>query len=144
MLHIASSRYPFITGLLKLLFRRYIAVDNIKRGALSDPAAVVLHSTWQFGKQNIDGSKEVAEQLMTERFYLLFPDVPRTEMTKIHKWRYSQVRSRPDGEKAAGYAQLSPAVFCAGDGFTGSSLEQCFDSAVKVSAAIYEAFRDRA
>ncbi|OQV22619.1 Renalase [Hypsibius exemplaris] len=111
---------------------RYVAVDNIKRGAPRDPAALVVHTTWQFGKDHLEESKEQVEQILLDRVYQMFPELPKTDSRKIHKWRFSQVRSKEaacEGSKTPYFVlNKKPLVLCAGDGFTDSSLNGCLES----------------
>ncbi|XP_055343441.1 renalase-like isoform X2 [Paramacrobiotus metropolitanus] len=128
---------------------RYIEVDNIKRNQRDKPSAVVMHSTWQFGQKHLQSSLLEAEKLMLERFHIVFPSVPRTDFRKIHQWRYSQVRTQKEGSERLGYCDLRnqtgflPGVFCAGDGFTFSSMDGCFESASQVCEAIFKRISDR-
>ncbi|GAU98935.1 hypothetical protein RvY_10007 [Ramazzottius varieornatus] len=118
---------------------RYISVDNIKRGKPDQPAAVVFHSTWQFGRDKVDTDKEEVEKLMMAKVVQMFPDLPQPSARKIHRWRYSQVRSHNDRDSKEKsdvngcfvLRKEKPIVICAGDGFTESSLDGCLQSATK-------------
>lgn len=129
---------------------RYVAVDNIKRGCPTEPAALVVHSTWQFGKAHccvdLTTDHQVREALLN-RTRQLFPSLPETPFHALHKWQYSQVRTQPPQEVPSNlpYSVLNtdPLVLCAGDGLTFSSLEGCFQSAVAAATYLHDQFRDR-
>ena len=111
---------------------RFIAVDNIKRNRAQAPTSILVHSTVQFGRQNIDKSHEEMRPVMLEALQELLPSLPRAEELKSLKWLYSQVQQSYPGRPGA--VRLSgdpshPQLILGGDAFTQSNFDGCADSA---------------
>lgn len=78
---------------------RYWTVENLKRSlgsteaSSSEVSAVVVHTTVQFGKENMDKSVDEVKEILLKhiqgKFKTLEGKIP--ESVKCQKWRYSQV-----------------------------------------------------
>lgn len=108
---------------------RFIAVDNSKRNRPQAPTSVLLHSTVQFGLENINKSHEEVRGVLEEALHHLLPSLPPAEETKSLKWLYSQVHRSYPGQPGAIALPGHPNLILAGDAFTRSNFDGCVESA---------------
>ncbi|XP_067908627.1 renalase [Heterodontus francisci] len=112
----------------------FISIDNKKRSLESPKVgpSIVVHTTVQFGAENVHKDKEEVEPLIFDQLQQILPGLPRTSSTKCHKWRYSQVIkavSNCPGQMTLG---VQPLLICGGDGFTHSNFDGCTESALAI------------
>jgi renalase len=116
---------------------RYWTLEDEKR-RLGNPdapressSAVVIHTSVEFGAENIDKQLEDMKELLLAEIKGKFKTLEGKdpEYVKCQKWRYSQVKKGYEG--SPGYAVLSeiPLILAAGDGFVQSGFENCVLSA---------------
>jgi len=108
---------------------RFIAVDNIKRNRPGAPTSVLVHSTVQFGLENINKSHEEVAPVLQEALHHLLPSLPPAEEIKSLKWLYSQVHRPYPGQPGAIALPDHPNLILAGDGFARSNFDGCVQSA---------------
>ena len=108
---------------------RFIAVDNIKRNKPEDPTSILVHSTVQFGLENINKTHEEMKPILQEALHHLLPSLPPAEEVKSLKWLYSQVHRPYPGQPGAIALPAQPNLILAGDGFTWSNFDGCVQSA---------------
>lgn len=70
---------------------RYVAIDNRKRNRPEQPPAAVLHSSIQYGEENLENTLIEMEPVLLAEYGNLFKEWPKPAAVKCHKWRYSQV-----------------------------------------------------
>lgn len=115
---------------------RFVSLDNVKRNKLNEPAAVVFHTSIQYGEKNKLKTKAELEDELNANAKRLFPDWPTPSSTKCHKWLYSQVVKRcPDADGCLVLNQ-HPTFVLAGDAFSESNFNGCIQSARAVVAAL--------
>ena len=111
---------------------RFIALDNTKRNRPQAPTSVLVHSTVQFGLENIQKSPEEMRPVLQEALHQLLPSLPPAEETKSLKWLYSQVHRPYPGQPGAIALPEHPNLILAGDGFSRSNFDGCVQSARSV------------
>ena len=111
---------------------RFIALDNTKRNRPQAPTSVLVHSTVQFGLENIQKSPEEMRPVLQEALHQLLPSLPPAEETKSLKWLYSQVHRPYPGQPGAIALPDHPNLILAGDGFSRSNFDGCVQSARSV------------
>lgn len=113
---------------------RFVAIDNKKRG-LGDEVApsVLLHTSVPFSLENLETDKEVIKPVLMKHLQQVLPDLPEPVEVKSHKWRYSQVHHGYSGSPGCVVLCNKPLIILAGDGFTHSNLDGCWDSVLSVS-----------
>lgn len=104
---------------------RYVALDNIKRNRPESMCAAVFHSTVPFGIQHVDDALPDMEKVLLAQARSLFPHWPEPLAVKCHKWRYSQVTNPYPRTPGALVLSTSPPLLIGGDGFTGSTFDNC-------------------
>ena len=91
---------------------------------------LLVHTGVPFGIEHLEDDKMAIKDLILEKLNELIPGLPKATHSHIIRWRYSQVSQVYPG--APGYVVLSrdPLVVVTGDGFSGSSFENCIWSAM--------------
>ncbi|XP_078079703.1 renalase isoform X2 [Mustelus asterias] len=113
---------------------RFISIDNKKR-SLESPevgTSIVVHTTVQFGVENVQKDKEEVEPLILEQLQRVLPGLPKSRSTKCHKWRYSQVVKSVPSCPGQMTLDVQPLLVCGGDGFTQSNFDGCTESALTI------------
>uniref|UniRef100_A0A1B6CIQ7 Amine oxidase domain-containing protein n=1 Tax=Clastoptera arizonana TaxID=38151 RepID=A0A1B6CIQ7_9HEMI len=115
---------------------RYIAIDNKKRQVKNIPDTVVIHTTKEFGQQYLEEALPNMESKLMTCFKERFPSWPEPNSVKCHKWRYSQVSNSYPG--SPGFITISedPILIAGGDGFRGSTFDNCVFSAKSITREI--------
>ncbi|XP_067858638.1 renalase [Heptranchias perlo] len=113
---------------------RFISIDNKKRGLESPEVrpSIVVHTTVQFGAENVHKDKEEVEPLILDQLQQVLPGLPKPTSTKCHKWRYSQVISAVSNCPGQMTLDVEPLLVCGGDGFTHSNFDGCTESALTI------------
>lgn len=118
---------------------RYVAIDNIKRNHESDDNfSVVFHTTVKFGQDHVDETLSDIEKVLLAEARNLFPDWPQPTSTKCHKWRYSQVTNAYPGTPGCLIISHTPPLVIGGDGFVGSTFDNCVISSKTISEKVKE------
>ncbi|XP_042894685.1 renalase [Parasteatoda tepidariorum] len=112
-----------------------IAYYSINHQNQTAKTTIVVHSTKEFGKSNIEQESEIVQNLIMDRLTELMPGLPNPSEIKFHKWRYSQVEKNL---KEKGHLEISkcPQMILGGDGFTRSTFEGCILSAESIVSEI--------
>ena len=108
---------------------RFIAVDNIKRNRPQAPTSILVHSTVQFGLENIEKSHEEMRPVMLEALHQVLPSLPQAAELKSLKWLYSQVHQPYPGRPGSLALGDHQTLILGGDAFTSSNFDGCVDSA---------------
>lgn len=124
----------------------YVAVDNLRRGRVSENTSVVFHTNTQFGSEHVEKSPDQLKETLLKHVAARFPDWPLEGATiKCHKWRFSQVIRPYSGAPGHVVLHQRPLVVAAGDSFTETSgFNSCLDSAVSVADCVGEYLQSRA
>ncbi|XP_072413934.1 renalase isoform X3 [Chiloscyllium punctatum] len=94
--------------------------------------SIVIHTTVQFGAQNVQKDKEEVEPLILEQLQQILPGLPKSIGIKCHKWRYSQVINSIPNFPGQMTLKEQPLLVCGGDGFTHSNFDGCTESALTI------------
>lgn len=108
---------------------RYVAIDNRKRNRPEQPPAAVLHSSIQYGEENLEKTLIEMEPILFAEYENLFQGWPKPAAVKCHKWRYSQVTKPFPGDGGCAVILNKPLLISGGDSFTGSGFDNCLLSA---------------
>lgn len=108
---------------------RYVSFDNIKREDNESVTSIVVHTSKEFGDENIDKHNDDVQKIVYGEFKKLYPNFPEPSYTKCHKWRYSQVTETVKECNGCMAINQKPLLVLAGDGFTHSNLGGCIESA---------------
>ncbi|XP_078422081.1 renalase isoform X1 [Cetorhinus maximus] len=113
---------------------RFISIDNKKRSLESPEVgpSIVVHTTVQFGVENMHKDKEEVELLILDQLQQVLPGLPKSISTKCHKWRYSQVIKSVLNCPGQMTLNGQPLLVCGGDGFTHSNFDGCTESALTI------------
>ncbi|XP_043568332.1 renalase isoform X2 [Chiloscyllium plagiosum] len=113
---------------------RFISIDNKKRNSESPEVgpSIIIHTTVQFGAQNMQKDKEEVEPLILEQLQQILPGLPKSIGIKCHKWRYSQVINSIPNFRGQMTLKEQPLLVCGGDGFTHSNFDGCTESALTI------------
>lgn len=73
---------------------RYWSVENLKRGNISEPCSIVVHTSVSFGAENREKMPDSVKEFLTKKATDLIGDLRSTEpnFVKCHKWKFSQVK----------------------------------------------------
>ncbi|XP_072335064.1 renalase isoform X2 [Scyliorhinus torazame] len=113
---------------------RFISIDNKKRNLESPEVgpSIVIHTTVQFGVENVQKDKKEVEHLILDQLQQVLPGLPNSMSTKCHKWRYSQVIQSVLNCPGQMTLDVQPLLVCGGDGFTHSNFDGCTASALAI------------
>ncbi|XP_051883466.1 renalase isoform X2 [Pristis pectinata] len=114
---------------------RFISIDNKKRCSEAPEVgpSVVVHTTVQFGAENVHKDKEDVEPLILDQLQQILPGLPKSVSSKCHKWRYSQVIDPVSNVPGQMTLSTQPLLVCGGDSFTRSNFDGCTESALAVA-----------
>ena len=138
-----SAKFPVQDWDAKYLYNdeifRYVALDSRKRNRPDLPVAAVLHTSVQYGSENLERDLKDIQQELVNHVNKMFPKWPEPKSVKCHRWRYSQVLTPYSGKP--GYVMLAenPMLIAGGDGFMSSHINDCISSAVAVSKVVIQA-----
>lgn len=122
---------------------RYVSVETRKRGLSGVCPGLLLHSSVPYGIANVDGSAEKAQADMLSALPKYIPGLQGVEpiLTKVTRWRYSQVRHPLEGAPRA--LQLGggrwPPLVLTGDALTGSNFDGCIAGGAKAAELVVAA-----
>ncbi|XP_063244927.1 LOW QUALITY PROTEIN: renalase-like [Bacillus rossius redtenbacheri] len=122
---------------------RYAAVDNMKRNQPDRPTTAVLHTSVQYGEENVERNIGDVQCELMQHFKTVFPHWPVPETVKCHKWRYSQVVTPYLGTPGFVTIEEEPLLLAGGDSFTKSTFDGCIESAELVSRKVVETINTR-
>lgn len=113
---------------------RFISIDSKKRSSESPEVgpSVVVHTTVQFGAENVDKEKGDVEPLILEQLQKVLPALPKPTSIKCHKWRFSQVTEAVSSDPGQMTLSIQPLLVVGGDSFTHSNFDGCVESALAV------------
>ena len=123
---------------------RFISIDNIKRTKMDSATSVLIHSTVQFGLENIDKSHEEMKPVIVEAVKEMFPSWPGASEFKSLKWLYSQVHKGYPGAPGAVVLNSSPLLVMGGDAFSQSNFDGCIESAKSISEKVEQSLNSEA
>ncbi|XP_035225299.1 renalase-like isoform X2 [Stegodyphus dumicola] len=119
---------------------RFVSIDNLKRGKQHELPSVLIHTTKEFGKKNVDASLTSVLPVILESLENILPDMPKPSDMKVHKWRYSQVEKSYSGNPGCLVLSTFPVLICGGDGLSFSTFEGCILSAESIVKNFTENF----
>ncbi|KAJ1529723.1 hypothetical protein ONE63_006476 [Megalurothrips usitatus] len=117
---------------------RYVAIDNRKRNRPEKPPAAVLHTSVNYGADNLEKTLIEMEPILLAEYEKLFQSWPKPAAVKCHKWRYSQVTSPFPGKRGFATLLQKPLLISGGDSFTGSGFDNCIFSAKCMSEKVLD------
>lgn len=113
-------------------------IDNSAKGVSETPGALTVHAGSEFSRTHFDSSDEVIENsLLTELGFLVRQN---PILTRIHRWRYSQVKKGLDKSHLLLY-KPAPIGF-AGDAFGAGGIEGAVLSGVSAAKALLGVMSD--
>ncbi|XP_078269282.1 renalase isoform X2 [Rhinoraja longicauda] len=113
---------------------RFISIDSKKRSSESPEVgpSLVVHTTVQFGAENVDKDKDDVEPLILDQLQKVLPGLPTPTSVKCHKWRFSQVIEAVPNDPGQMTLSFQPLLVIGGDSLTHSNFDGCVDSALAV------------
>ena len=112
---------------------RYVSWDTAKRdcNGLGEGKSLLIHTSVPFGLKHLESDKATVQSLILESLDEILPGLPTPADAHVVRWCYSQVYRDHVFHGQPGYAVLSqsPLVVATGDGFSGSTFEECLWSA---------------
>ncbi|XP_078269289.1 renalase isoform X5 [Rhinoraja longicauda] len=94
--------------------------------------SLVVHTTVQFGAENVDKDKDDVEPLILDQLQKVLPGLPTPTSVKCHKWRFSQVIEAVPNDPGQMTLSFQPLLVIGGDSLTHSNFDGCVDSALAV------------
>ncbi|RZF33416.1 hypothetical protein LSTR_LSTR009607 [Laodelphax striatellus] len=110
---------------------RFVAFDSWRQSNTGIANSAMLHSTVQFGEENPTHTKELEEKILNS-INVEFPHWPKPVVTRFHRWDQSQVQEPYNSKPGAVVLSEKPLLIMGGDGFVGSTFDQCLFSAKKI------------
>jgi predicted NAD/FAD-dependent oxidoreductase len=108
-------------------------VDNSAKGVSETPGALTVHAGGELSRRHYDSPDEVIENLLLTELKFLVRKTPI--LTRIHRWRYSQVTTGLD--KSHLLLQKPSPIGFAGDAFGAGGIEGAVLSGVSVAKALH-------
>ena len=113
-------------------------IDNCVKGVSDNPGALTIHAGSEFSQTHYDSSDEVIENLLMRELGFLVRKTPI--LTRIHRWRYSQVTAGLD--KSHLLLHKTAPIGFAGDAFGAGGIEGSALSGVSVAKALLGVMSD--
>lgn len=117
---------------------RFISIDNIKRAKIDSPTSLLVHSTVQFGLENINKTHEEMKPILLNAVTELLPALPPPTELKSLKWLYSQVHKGYPSSPGSVLLQSRPSLILGGDAFSQSNFDGCVESATAITKLVAE------
>ncbi len=115
---------------------RYMSWDQLKRGAETPGATLLVHTSVPFGIKQLNTDKDQVKGQLLEMVGEMMPGLPQSSHSYLLRWRYSQVQDKFPGLHDFVVMSQDPLVVATGDSFSGSNFENCLRAAMHTSEFI--------
>jgi len=115
---------------------RFVSVDNIKRGNVDAATSILVHSTVEFGLDNMNKTHEEMKPQLLAALSEMFPRWPQPKEVKSLKWLYSQIHQGYPDRPGSVLINSSPTLVLGGDAFSESTFDGCVESALSISKTL--------